>query len=139
MELARLSLVVIALAGVGRAACPPSCPLPGGGAPQHDCHAEFASTALRLNYPPLDPARPRPRREVRCFDGEVGCDADGLTNGACAFPIDVCLLHDADPNLSSCVPATVTRIAVSGSSHSADLQALDAALQALLPGASGGN
>jgi len=50
---------------------------PGGGTVRQDSHAEFASTAMRLNYPPFDPGRPRPAKEVRCFDGEPGCDVDG--------------------------------------------------------------
>jgi len=131
---ASLALLVV---GAARAACPPSCPLPGGGTVRQDCHAEFASTAMRLNYPPFDPGRPRPAKEVRCFDGEPGCDVDGVVNGECAFPIDVCLLKDPDPALSACTAATVTGVEVPGSKRSADLTALADALFNGAPGFAG--
>jgi outer membrane protein assembly factor BamB len=111
-------------------ACPPSCPLPGGGSPQDDCHAEFASTALRLNFPPYDPAKPKPASEVRCFDGDAGCDTDDSVNRVCRFDVDVCL-RNADPALP-CTPADVTSVKVSGG-HDPDLKALAAALGALVP------
>jgi hypothetical protein len=58
-----------------RAACPPSCAIPGGSNPALDCQAEFSGN-LRLNYPSFDPAHPKPGKEVRCFDGDAGCDLD---------------------------------------------------------------
>jgi polyvinyl alcohol dehydrogenase (cytochrome) len=115
------------------ATCPSSCPLPGGGAAKQDCHAEFASTALRLNYPPFDPARPRPRREVRCFDGDPGCDLDGIVNGECSFDVDVCLLMSPDPALPTCTPAAVTAVSVPNPLADPQLGALATALGGLLP------
>ena len=53
---AALLLVTSLYAGSIEAQCPPSCPLPGGGAAEQDCHAEFAAAHVRLNYPPFDPA-----------------------------------------------------------------------------------
>jgi outer membrane protein assembly factor BamB len=125
---ALLALLLPALAG---AACPPSCPLPGGGNPAQDCHAEFASIALHPNFPPT--RAPANRREVRCFDGEPGCDLDGVVDDACVFDIDVCL-RNADPALPGCTAADVTAVRVGGGS-SPDLAALEAALTALLPAA----
>jgi len=61
---------------------------------------------MKLNYPPFNPQNPSPREEVRCFDGDAGCDLDGETNGVCVFDIDVCLRND-DPNLPECAPADV--------------------------------
>jgi outer membrane protein assembly factor BamB len=128
-----VAVLVLALTRVVDAGCPPSCPVPGGGAVRADCHAEFASTALRLNYPPFDPAHPRRRKLVRCFDGEPGCDVDGQVNGACVVDADVCLLRSADPALPLCTPAEVTATEVIGAAGDAELGSLDAALAGLLP------
>src|SRR5262245_16529694 len=110
---------------------PSAWALPGGGDSATDCFAEFAAPALKLNYPPFDPLKPKPGKEVRCFDGDAGCDLDGAVNGSCAFPIDVCLFN-TDPALSSCTPATVTAVSVNGGSNP-DLIALGTALGALVP------
>src|SRR5262245_52323686 len=128
--LAVLAFVVLPL--VARAACPPSCPIPGGSSAALDCHAEYAGEGLRLNYKPFDPARPKPSKEVRCFDGDTGCDADGVVDNACVFDVDVCL-RNADPNLPLCTPADVTGVTVSGTTQDTDLAALQTALGALLP------
>lgn len=117
------------------ATCPPSCPATGGGPEETDCHAEFASTALRLNYPPFNPADPQPRTETRCFDGDAGCDTDGATDEVCLFDVDVCLRNE-DPELPSCTPADVTSVEVAGADSDPDLQALQEAVDALLPATS---
>jgi outer membrane protein assembly factor BamB len=117
--------------GIAAAQCPPSCPLPGGGAVEQDCHAEFAAAHVRLNYPPFDPTNPTPRRELHCFDGDPGCDIDGQVDGVCTFDLDVCL-HNADPALAGCTPATVTGVTFAGTSD-ADIAAAQAAVNALLP------
>jgi len=105
-------------------------PLPGGGPEATDCHAEFASTILRLNYPPFDPADPQPGEEVRCFDGDAGCDLDGEVNGTCVFEADVCLRND-DPDLAACTPEDIASVEVSA--EGADAGALATALAALVP------
>jgi polyvinyl alcohol dehydrogenase (cytochrome) len=119
--------------------CPATYNVPGGGPEETDCHAEFGSPALFLNYPPFNPANPKKRRQVRCFDGEPGCDTDGVVNGVCSFPIDVCL-RNADPALA-CTPADVTSVTVdnkpvSSPKYSPELAALQTALNALLPATS---
>jgi outer membrane protein assembly factor BamB len=126
------ALLLVSTALVARAACPPSCAIPGGGSLVHDCHAEFTSEGIRLNYKPFDPLRPKPGKEVRCFDGDVGCDRDGLVNYVCTFDVDVCL-RNADPNLPLCTPADVTAVAVRGTTTDPDLGALRDGLTALLP------
>jgi outer membrane protein assembly factor BamB len=70
---------------------------------------------------------------VRCFDGDAGCDVDGTVNNECQFDVDVCLLRSADPALPTCTPAEVTSTVVSNPAADPDLQALQAALNALLP------
>ena len=122
---------LLAAATAAGAQCPPSCPSPGGGSPALDCHAEFAGAWLYANHPTFDPAKPKTPREVRCFDGDAGCDLDGATNGACVVDVDVCL-HNADPALPECTPSDVTDVRVSGVSDP-QLAALQAALTALLP------
>lgn len=116
---------VLLLAGLGRAACPPSCTIPGGGPPGLDCHAEFTSEGIRLNYPPFDPAKPKAGKEVRCLDGDAACDRDGVANNACVFDVDVCL-RNADPALPGSAPADVSAVTVSGTKD-ADLAALQSA------------
>lgn len=123
-----LVLLVVPLRTWG--VCPPSCPLSGGGV-KNDCQAEFGATALRLNYPPFDPAKPKAGKEVRCFDGEAGCDTDGVVNGECLFDVDVCL-RNADPALPGCTPADVTAVTVKHL-EDPDLAGLGTALGALLP------
>ena len=125
-------LAAFLLPVMARAACPPSCPIPGGGNAALDCHAEYAGDGLRNNYKPFDPAHPKPSKEVRCFDGDVGCDRDGVADNACVFDIDVCL-RNPDPNLSLCTPADVTAVTVSGTTRDPELAALQTALGALLP------
>ncbi len=133
---ASASLCLLLLPRLAAGVCPPSCPVPGGGDAATDCQAEFAAPALRLNFPfptpPFEAGAPNPGREVRCFDGEPGCDTDGMVNGVCLFDIDVCL-RNQDPALPSCTAADVTGVAVSGVESDADLAALQAGLDALLP------
>lgn len=60
-----VALAGLALAGVASAQCPPDCPVKGGGDAATDCHSELASAALRLNAPFLNPAKPKPAKEIR--------------------------------------------------------------------------
>ncbi len=103
----------------------------GGGGAAKDCWVEFEAPNLGLNFPPA----PKKSRELRCFDGEAGCDLDGEVNGACEFPIDVCLYND-DPGLPLCSPVDVTAATVSNKKGDPDLAALQAAIDALVPASS---
>ena len=106
-------LASFALPLVARAACPPSCAIPGGSNPALDCQAEFAGTGLRLNYPSFDPAHPKPGKEVRCFDGDAGCDLDDAAEPRVRLRRRR-LSAQRDPALPGCMPADVTRVSVSG-------------------------
>jgi len=113
--------------------CPPSCPLTTGGTPATDCHAEFASTAMRLNSPFFNPAKGKPSKEHACFDGDAGCDLDGVVNNECVFDIDLCL-HNDDPNLPDCAVADVTEVSIKGNATKIPaLATLQSAVSALLP------
>ncbi len=120
------------------AACVVPCLLPcavlattaGGGPAAQDCQLELSTP--KPNYPISLPGKPRVAKELRCFDGDAGCDIDGEVNGACQFPLDACF-HVSDPALPECTPSEVTSFAVSGANGNADLRALQQAGQALLP------
>jgi outer membrane protein assembly factor BamB len=118
------------------AACPPSCPIPGGSKLETDCLAEYGSSAMRLNSPSFDPAKPKPAKEHRCFDGEAGCDLDGVVNWQCAFDIDVCL-RNADPAIPECTVEDVVEVKVKGNPLKVPaLGDLQTAVDALVPATS---
>ena len=129
-----VALATLAFAGVAAAQCP-DCPVKGGGDVTTDCHAELASDAVRLNSPFYNPASPKPAKEIRCFDGDPGCDLDGVANNSCTFDVDLCM-RNLDPSLPTCTPANVTAVAISGNTNSfPGLATLQTALNALLPAA----
>jgi polyvinyl alcohol dehydrogenase (cytochrome) len=101
----------------------------GGGPASQDCQLELDTP--KPNYPLSLPDKPRVPKELRCFDGDAGCDVDGEVNGTCRFPLDACF-RVSDPALP-CTPADVTSFAVGGANGNADLRALQQAGQALLP------
>ncbi len=76
-----------ACVGVLLATPAPAVVVGGGGSAKSDCLAVF-------DAPATEPAR-RPR-VVRCADGDP-CDADGMVNGRCEFPVAVCTNSTADP------------------------------------------
>ena len=128
-----VALAVLATAHLAGAQCAPDCPVKGGKDAATDCYAEMASSVISLNYPGFNPAKPKPAKEVRCFDGDPGCDLDGVANNSCEFDLDLCL-RNADPSLPSCTPADVTAVAISGStSKYPELAAVQLAVDALLP------
>jgi hypothetical protein len=60
----------------------------GGGSSRTDCLAV-------LDAPANDPIT-RPKR-IRCTDGDPACDADGVVNGVCEFPVAMCANSTFDP------------------------------------------
>ncbi len=60
----------------------------GGGSARLDCLAVFDVPA---NVPRNN------SKSIRCTDGDPSCDADGVVNGACEFPIAVCANSDFSP------------------------------------------
>src|SRR5262245_31949391 len=123
------TLSLAALAASCLLPCTVLAVVPGGGPAEQDCQLEL--TTPRLNYPLPAPGG-KPAKELRCFDGDAGCDIDGEVDGVCHFPIDACF-RVADPALPSCTPADVTGFVVGGASGNADLRNLQQAGQTLLP------
>src|SRR5262245_7189932 len=58
----------------------------GGGNPATDCLGVFSTSIVTPGGIP----------NIRCKDGD-GCDADGVVNGECVFPIAICVNSTADP------------------------------------------
>jgi hypothetical protein len=77
----------------------------GGGSARTDCLAVLDAP---VNAPASKP------RNVRCVDGDPACDADGVVNGGCRFPVAVCANSTFDPE---CTLSEVQSITVE---HAAD-------------------
>ena len=78
----------------------------GGGGPASDCLAVFYGI---INDPALKP------KNIRCTDGDSRCDADGVVNGVCVFPLTVCA--NSTFNSTQCTLAGVQTMTVD---HAAD-------------------
>jgi hypothetical protein len=100
-------------------ACPPNCPVKGGGPAAVDCLLEFGGVTA---------TSPR-SRVVECADGDPSCDHDP-TPGICGFEVMACL-NNADPALPTCTASGVDRVKVRGGGEGGrDLQD---AINSLLP------
>ena len=137
MRLLLYTLLVTALAlpGISLADCSDGSCIPGRGPASKDCHAEYSGTGLILNFPWDLPTRTRPKKMLRCFDGDPGCDLDGQVNGSCRFNVDLCLFN-SDPNLTECTPSEVTAVVVTSKQLPGAASTLQTAVDALLPAAS---
>ena len=89
----------------------------GGGSAKTDCLAVFEA-------PATTPAR-NPR-VVACADGDP-CDADGMVNGRCEFPVSVCVNSTADPR---CTLSGVSAVTVAHAVDDGD-PAFDPEMQAI--------
>lgn len=75
----------------------------GGGSSTSDC-------ALVLEIPGANkPAPPKAPKSVDCVDGDLACDSDGLRNGECVFPLQLCANSSA---LAGCTPDRLDAITV---------------------------
>jgi parallel beta-helix repeat protein len=88
-------------------ACECTAPAPGyciagGGNKNTDCLVEF-NTAGPIT---LSRTRRWVKRVLRCHDGDLRCDRDGLADGLCTFGVSVCI-GNTDPRLPHCRPAAV--------------------------------
>ena len=119
-------LCVTLWAGAAAADCTTGSCIPGGGNPDTDCAVEFFGSGLLLNYPFSTPAKQKVQRELRCFDGDAGCDADGAVDGTCTFSVNLCLLN-TDPNLPTCTAPALTGITVTSKRDPSGAAAIQAA------------
>jgi hypothetical protein len=78
-------LAAVAAAQVARAACPADC-IGGGKIAATDCFVEFGGVVAT---------------DESCTDGNPSCDMDGVVNGACVFPLSVCLNVAGDPRCAA--------------------------------------
>ena len=51
----------------------------------------------------------RVRPILRCMDGELGCDQDGVADGQCTFAVSICLAN-SDPRLKRCQPTEIRNV-----------------------------
>ena len=99
----------------------------GGGGTATECLTVFEAPA---NY------RPEKPRHVLCTDGDSTCDADGVVNGVCEFPVTVCANSTFDPR---CLYFGVRDVAVDHAADNGDpkfdpdFQALQARVDAEFP------
>lgn len=115
-----LSAILLMARGVMAAeACPPDCPVKGGGTAATDCLIEFDGVA------PLEDGS----RVIECADGDPTCDHDP-TPGVCGFELTACL-NNADPSLPTCTATGIDRVTVRGGGE--DGRSLAQAVEALLP------
>lgn len=104
--------------------------VPGGGSKASDCMSVFDVPAA--NSPPP----PKAAKNVDCVDGDTSCDDDGLANGRCAFPVQVCLNATT---VAGCTPDRVDSLAVDHAKDNGDprfdtdFQALQARIDQLVP------
>jgi hypothetical protein len=102
------ALVVVAALAVPMAAR--ALVVGGGGGVSTECLTVFDAPA---NY------RPEKPRHVLCTDGDVTCDADGVVNGVCEFPVAVCANSSFDPR---CTYFGVQSVVVDHAEDNGDLK-----------------
>ena len=100
--------------------------LPGKGSEKAECMIEFYGAELV----PSSPGK-KAKRAV-CVDGEA-CDADGVVNDVCVFPVGVCV-NVEDPRFPKCDSTGIAEFVVKKSKpESPEIAALAAAVAADLP------
>lgn len=99
--------------------------VPGRGSSRTECLHELYGVRL------VAPAPGKPATKAICTDGDA-CDADGVENDRCVFPIGFCL-GVADPNFPECNAAAIDSFAASVKPNPLDAGSAVAAVQAALP------
>ncbi len=109
-----VALVAVVCARDANAACPTDC-VGGGKLASTDCFVEFAGLQTA---------------DESCTDGDPGCDADGIVNGVCSFPLSLCLNVAGDP---VCPASGLSSVPTVRPAKGAVAAALQQALAALDP------
>ncbi len=100
--------------------------VPGTGSDRSECLHELYGAALVAETPG------RPAKKAICVDG-AACDADGLVNDSCLFPIGTCF-NVFDLRFPECTAdAPVTEVTVSARPTSSAITALERAINAATP------
>jgi hypothetical protein len=99
--------------------------LTGNGAAVSECGQEFYGLEL------VAPGPGQPARNAICVDGAT-CDADGVANDRCLFPVGFCLAVQ-DPRLAGCLPSPVVGISLTATPASSAVAETAARMQQALP------
>lgn len=115
-----VSMIVAAtLAAAGSA---PAATVRGGGSAKTDCLLVLEVDGANSPAPPKTP------KNVDCTDGDATCDGDGLRNGECVFPLQICANSTAVPE---CMPDSVDSIVVDHAIDDGEDRRFDVDFQAL--------
>lgn len=99
---------------------------PGTGSARSECLQELYGIELVAAAPGRKPTK------ATCVDG-AACDADGLANGACLFPVGSCL-NVLDPRFFECDrSADIVSFSATARPESAAIRALESKVTATLP------
>ena len=99
--------------------------VPGGSRAGTECIHELYGLELVATRPDQTP------RSAICVDGDA-CDADGVVNDQCVFPVGFCF-KVTDPRFPTCPNNNVSDVAITSRPTSAGLTALSEQIQATLP------
>lgn len=101
----------------------------GGGSTTTDCAMEIYGVELVPRSPGMA------ARAAICTDG-AACDADGVADGACTFPVGVCLNAD-DPRLADCTSPGIASVELLSVTPAAvEMEDMTATLSSELPSTS---
>jgi hypothetical protein len=124
--------VVFALATLvswtpAQAVCPGECSFPGKGSTATECMVEY--DGVTVNYPVGK------EKQLRCTDGDLACDLDGVANGLCRFQLRACL-NNTDSRFPDCTPTDVATFTlknkpITSIKYDTQIAALQAAVDAL--------
>lgn len=116
-----LFAVALAASGVSSALAET---LGGGGSSKTDCVVTFELPGANKPAPPKAP------KAIDCVDGDPACDGDGLRNGECVFPLQLCV-NSTVPSLSKCTPDSVDSVVVDHAIDDGSDKRFDTDFQAL--------
>ena len=120
MRQSRVPMIVAALLAVAGQAT--AATVRGGGSARTDC-------ALVFEIPGANkPALPAVPKSVDCIDGDPSCDDDGLRNGECVFPLQLCVNSTA---VADCTADSVDTVVVDHAIDNGEDSRFDVDFQAL--------
>jgi hypothetical protein len=121
-KLVAIKAAVAAVSLVLSAASASAVTVAGGGSSATDCALVLEIAGANFPAPPKTP------KAVDCVDGDVTCDADGLRNAQCVFPVQLCVNSTA---LASCTADSAQDVTVDHAIDDGDDPRFDVNFQAL--------